>query len=247
MEMELSNIYKEFKEMELIQPVEHLIAGGKLSIKNNKLHCNYQMQVNSPWVVVKIDSSRKCHFFQEMCFQSYGFIHSRCHRCYKVVVKPRTLKQLMELLRIQEKMDVYSKCGVEVRPFVFGLYGGYFYTDSIEEGQERYRQVRKLVDENLSDKVPVILKRGCTEYEMQAGRSDMWISPDEKQLMMEKKIDELYVTDNHDMPQPDFLKAKAILGWIEFAFEHGDETYKHFTDGQLIGFQPITYHNKEAL
>ncbi len=148
----------------------------------------------------------------------------------------------MGLLKIEERLDVYSKCGVEVRKYVSGLYGGYFYIDNAEEGQDRYRQIRKLVDDNLSEKVAVILKRGCTEYEMQYGRSDMWGFPDEKQLMKEKKIDEMYVVENHDLPQSDFLKAKAILGWIEFAFEHGDETYKQFTGGQTLGLLPVTYH-----
>lgn len=239
----MKDFYVTFKRKDLIQPVEHLIMGGKLTLKNGKLLCNYKMTVNSPWVVIKIDSTRKCHFFQEVVFQSYGFIHSRCHRCYKVVVRPKTLNQLIGLMKIQEEMDTFSKCGVEMRPFVFGNYGGYFYTDSIEEGNERYRQVKKLVHERLSDRIPVILKRGCTEFEMQNGPSDKWIPPTQEQLEIEKRIDDLYDTTNHDLPQPDFLKAKTILGWIEFAFDRGDETYKSFTSGQPMGLQPVTYED----
>lgn len=237
-----SNIYDQYREMELIQPVEHLITGGKLFFKDNKLHVNYQMQINLPCIVIKVDPTRKCSFFLDVINQCYGFIHSRCHNCYKVVVRPKTLTQLMGLLKIQERLDVFSKCGVEVRKYVSGLYGSYFYADSIEEGRERYRQVRKLVDDNLSEKVTVILKRGCTEYEMQYGRSDKWDSPNTKQLMKEKRIDELYVVENYDLIQPDCLKAKTILGWIEFAFEYGDETYKQFTGGQTLGLLPVTYH-----
>lgn len=240
----MSGLYQKYKGRDLVQPVEHLIAGGKLSLKNNKICCNYKMTPSSPWVVVKIDSTRKCHFFQEVIFQSYGFIHSRCYRCYKVVVKPKTLNQLMGLLEIEKEMDVFSKCGVETRPFVFGNYGGYFYTDSIEEGMERYRQVRKLVDDKLSDKVPVILKRGCTEFEMAWGPSDKWPIPTMEQLEIEDAIDELYDTTDHDAPQPDFLKAKTILGWIEFAYDRGDETYKSFTDGKAMGPQYVTYHDR---
>src|SRR3989304_994429 len=243
------NLYEQYREVELIQPVEHLIDGGKLFFRNSKLYVNYQLQKSSPWVVVKIDPTRKCHFFLEIINQCYGFVHSRCHNCYKVVVRPKTLSQLMNLLKIEERLNVYSKCGVEVRPFVSGLYGGYFYADSVEEGKERYRQIRKLVNENLSEKVAVILKRGCTEYEMQYGRSDKWLSPNDSQKLKEVKIDEMYVVENHDLPMPDYLKAKTILGWIEFAFEHGDETYKQFTDGQCLGLLPVTYHDngKEVL
>ncbi len=240
------NWYETEKGREIYAPVQHLIESGKLIVEGDKIRCNYRVQHNSPWVVHSIDSSRKCHFFQEMCFQCYGFIHSRCHRCYKVVIRPNTLNQLFELLKIEEEMDEWSKCGVEMRPHVFGRYGGYYYTDSIEEGRAMHKRVRKQVDERLSPKVSVILKRACTEFEQHYGPSDQWEPPSEKQLAFEKRIDEKYITIGHDTPMPEDLQTKAKIGWIEFAYDRGDPTYRTFTGGKKLGLDPVVYHEEEV-
>ena len=79
----------------------------------------------------------------DIAFKAAGkkWVPSKCMGCWKVVVRLKTLKQLFSLLQLQMRMGRPSKCGIEVRESVNGLYGGYFYNHSLEEGLECYSAV----------------------------------------------------------------------------------------------------------
>jgi hypothetical protein len=175
------------------------------------------------------------------------WVPSDCQGCWKVVVRPPTLLALFALEHLQKRLDRPSKCGIEVRESVHGLYGGYFYNLSLEDGRECYAAVRAAVDadELLGPDVPVLLKRGCTEYELEAGPSDEWkVTPDQERA--EAEIKRLFVSDHNFSAQPDHLVTRVHRKWIEFAYAAGDETYKHFTNGEPLFPPYVTYHEPET-
>lgn len=202
---------------------------------------------DTPWIHRKILTKKRCSLDHFIKFNYFGYIPPRCLKCFKVVVAPRTLLELQALRQIQWDMNVPSKCGVEVRNYVSRLYGGYFYTDSITEGQMRYKQVRQAVDQAIGPECPVLLKRGCTEMELGKGRSDEWFLPTDMQ-----ELDE-YIDNRFDigpymyttMTQADTVLLHTEKLWIEWAYAHGDPTYKNFTDDEPIWNPPQTYHDME--
>jgi len=161
-------------------------------------------------------------------------------------VKPRTLKELFLLLQLQKIMDVPSKCGIELRNYTPRHYGGYFYTDSIEEGQVRYKEVREAVNDQISPDVGVLLKRGCTEFEMVKGNAGFWTIT-EADLEIDKLIEDRF-TNNTCLSgkQPDFVEALIKKEWIKFAFSNGDMTYKEFNGGVDMFPQYQHFHDVDV-
>jgi len=205
---------------------------------------------DAPWVYVQSDPCARCDLYHRVFFNVLDHIHSYCRDCWKVVVRPQNLVQLFDLYELEREMGVPCKCGIELRSTVEGLYGGYFYTHSKEDGLARYKEVRTLVDEHLGKDVPVILKRYCTEFELGGvpgvkgqGPSDKIPSCTKEELDMEHYVESHFPKIGYNNKQPKHLVASTMKRWIHHAFEHGDMTYKQFTNGKKLTKDYVTYHN----
>jgi hypothetical protein len=206
---------------------------------------------DAPWVYVQSDPCSRCDLYHRVFYNVLDHIHSFCRSCWKVVVRPQNLIQLFDLYELQKTMGVPCKCGMELRSTVEGLYGGYFYTRSKEEGLERYKEVRELVDEYLGKDVPVILKRYCTEFELGGqsgvkgqGPSNLILEVTDEEKKMEEYIESHFPQIGLNNPQPKHLIASVMKRWIHHAFEHGDMTYKEFTNGEKLTKDYVFYHNE---
>lgn len=198
---------------------------------------------DTPWHHVKSDWRLKCGLWHQIMFDLVGqvlpsgkrFVPSKCQNCFKVVVRPQNLVQLFALKDVQITLDRPCKCGIERRETVHGLYGGYFYNVGLEEGLECYKIVREAISINkyLGEDVPVILKRGCTEYEHAVGDSDEWEITDE-QRMIEGLLDRWLVVDDIEHKQAEKLIHHVHRKWIEWAYAMGDPTYSQFTGGKPL-------------
>lgn len=220
--------------------------------KDGKFKVFERLVHNSPWVHTPASAHQeihnKCGRYQEIFAGKIGCIHSTCLDCYKVVVKPKTVKQLFELCDYQWDINLPSKCGIERRPFVPRLYGGYFYNRGLEMGRECHALVEKGVHSLISKDIEVILKRGCTEFEIKYGPSDKWKMLPEQEFY-EARFDELFVEDAATPDKvPDYIIAHTKRLWLHWAADAKppDYTYKEFTDGKSLARECnyITYHDK---
>ena len=235
--------YKDLAREDVISKLKPWLDKGALFLRDDgKITKTNRLAHNSPWIHTKLARNRNCGLWH-LYHQAFGFIHSTCQECWKVVVRPRTLVELHKLLDLQKLLDLPSKCGIERRDTVHGLYGGYFYNDSIEQGRECYKLVRENVSHNISPDVPVILKRGCTEFEVGGTPSDQWeISEEQKDL--EYLLLDLMDQDVTASPQPEHVKQSVFRSWIHWAYGCGDPTYAFYTDGEPL-FKPyVTYHQE---
>jgi len=219
--------------------------------EDGKIICQIRPGLSStPWHHVKHAWWVHCNMWHQVMFDvvfarlGKKWVPSKCQGCWKVVVRPKTLKQLFAVLDIQKAMDVPCKCGIEVRATTASNYGGYFYCSSLPEGLERYEQVRKAVDNHvvLGPDVDVLLKRGCTEYEHACGPSDGWTVTDE-QLQVEQVVERYVILDDVEVKQPEKLIHHTHRQWIEFAYQRGDQTYLDYTGGQPLFPKYKTYHH----
>lgn len=245
------NLYVNLSKLDLIKKLEKLLAGGGYILREEDgrfVPPRTAMGYDVPWVYVKSIEGNRCDLAHKVYAELLDHIPSFCRECYKVVVRPRTLEELFDLLELQVQMGVPCKCGIERRETVKGLYGGYFYCRGVEEGKKRYKEVRKLVNEHLSPETTVLLKRYCTEFEIgeySKGPSNEYPDATWEDKEMELWVEDLIPRVGHPTEQPDHVRAHVMRKWIHYAYQNGDETYKLFTDGSPLFPGYITYHEEE--
>lgn len=237
-----TNLYEEMMNLNFIRPFIADFRAGHIEIRDGKIQTRSLVSPESPWIHVKADETKDCSFNLGVLFTYYRVIPQGCMKCWKIVIRPKTLNQLLALLDVQTELGMYSKCGLETRPSVEAQYGGYFYFRTKEDGQNAYKDIRKLIDERLSPDVKMILKRGCTEMEHFYGDSEKWELLPEMANPLYPKLTNRQVEDIaqsifervpvSDDNQPEWIKANIIATWIEHAARSGDHTYKKFTGNQ---------------
>jgi hypothetical protein len=155
-----------------------------------------------------------------------------------------TVAGLFSLMKLQHDFPFPCKCGIELRTYTSGAYGGYHYAQGLDEGLWMYEYVRKAIDgaEDLGPETPVILKRGCTEYERTAGPSENWKTSPEAQAL-ERRVEQSIAHTPNIQPMPPHMVAHVHRKWIEHASQIGDESYKRFTGGLPLSRPVTTYHH----
>lgn len=263
------NVYDHLKAYDIIRILEPLLEGGNyyLRVEDGKAKIRYiGLPKDTPWVHVKHTTGFNCGLWNQITFKSVvpnlpsnqKFVPRHCQQCWKVVVKPRTLQQLFNLLEVQKKLDLPSKCGIETRESVPGLYGGYFYNKNHDAGLRCYDKVKiaMLKNEYLAPLINevdefkrttrIILKRACTEFEHLIGDSSKWgITPEQE--FIEDMMDNYIVYENYSLVQPEHLVWNIKRRWIEFAWANGDPTYARYTGGKPLYPTYVTYHQSELL
>ena len=237
--------YADWHKLDVIERLEPLLMGAGYLIKRDTGRIGRQsigFAHKTPWLHIKQANKKRCGLDSHVIFNYYGFIPKRCQECWKIVVAPRTLKELFALKAIEENLNLPAKCGIEVRDHTPRLYGGYFYTCSLEEGRDVYQVVRKAIDEGISPDVSVILKRGCTEMEMEVGPSPFWVVTEknrELEEIIEERVEDYSISFGSP---PDYMEAHIKKYWVNWAYSHGDETYLEYTDGQPLYPETVKYH-----
>ncbi len=247
--------YQMVSDNDIIKRIPDLLASGgyKLRDVDGKIEMTLaSMSFDTPWHHIAHDAYFDCHKWHKIIFDYFSrnlpggksFVPSECQQCWKVVVRPKNLLGLFALMNFQLKLDRPSKCGIEVRPYVNGLYGGYFYNHSLEKAVECFGIVKDGIKDilHLGEETPVILKRACTEYEMKCGPSDKWTVTDE-QIRIEALVDRWFDLSNIVRKQPEHAIANIHRKWIEWAYQNGDMTYLNFTGGEPLYNPVVTYHH----
>lgn len=248
------NLYTELGKLDIISRIRplldrqgYIVRPGDDKIVPRSMVVSHE----TPWVYVQTDPEARCDVFHRVFYNILDHIPTYCRNCWKVVVRPKTLVQLFDLYEIQKEMGVPCKCGIERRDSVHGLYGGYFYTRSKEEGQKRYEEVRSLVDTYIDPDTTVLLKRYCTEFELGGhmgvkGQGDSSEMPDttQEEKAMEDYILAHFPKVGYSSQPSKHLIATVMNRWIHYAYKHGDESYKAFTGGESLFPSYTTYHEK---
>jgi hypothetical protein len=248
------SLYHEIKGRNIIAATKHLLAQDVLEMRHSDgklMSPGFKNTWQTPWVHHRLSYRNNCYIWKDIVFENIvkqvlpresWFVPSCCQNCFKVVCRPESLKQLFSLADLQVKLDFASKAGIEIRPSVFGNYGGYFYNRGLSEGLKCYRVVRDAVRDEIGD-IPVTLKRGCTEMEHGVGPSDRWeVTP--AQMAFEELIEQKLVMDVPVVGQSPHAKDYVRQIWIEKAYEWGDETVLEYLDPDNPLYPPyVTYHH----
>lgn len=176
-------------------------------------------------------------------FKTFNAIPEFCFHCYKIQIEPQTVVELFKLLMIFDAIALPGnntrKCLVEVRPEISGAYKGLIYCQSREEGLEILNIVKTAIHEQISPQIPVVLKRGCSEFPVaypEYGHFDETGKPtmvyNEQWRELEDYVDQnlsgykrpnVFPTHNH----PGFtVRDTVVMGiWLAYAAAIGDMNY----------------------
>lgn len=175
-------------------------------------------------------------------FDQFNVIPEYCFDCYKVLVAPRTVVELFKLMMVFERIKLPNentrKCIVECREDISGAYKGFVYCRSLEEGAETCEKVKELVAEEISDRIPVTLKRGCSEYALRypeyaqavPGTKGMEYRQEWREIedLADDSLDikaQPPLTHAFDNPVYAAYEARIMLAWLKYAATIGDSSY----------------------
>ena len=188
-------------------------------------------------------------------FNQFNAIPEFCFSCYKVVIEPRNVIEHFKLLvmfeRIELPDDNTRKCAIECREDVSGFYKGLIYCQNVVDAEEIIRLVREMLPQEISEGVPVTLKRGCSEYALaypayeQVEPADGAMEYQQEWRVYEEQVDSDYVvnmkptTSSHNQPAYTLRDAKVMLAWVKYAATIGDQSYLKITGETLSPWNNI--------
>jgi hypothetical protein len=240
--------------------------------EDGRIDFKKKMMEDVPWLYVKGGRNQNCILWHKIMFNEiHGMakVPIPCQNCWKVVIMPRNLVEMMATWFMQQQMDRPAKCGTEgERSNTDRLYGGYWYNNSLDDGLACYQAVKaqlehqRIYERELfgvplscsfgneylpagSDPLPnLIFKRGCTEMEQHCGPSDQW-EYDAAQVEKEAITTDAFSADIVGLRQGDNHIASLLKTFIHKAYQWGDPSYVHFTNGNRLFAGPVTYHDKD--
>jgi hypothetical protein len=259
-------LYVEASKRDFVENFLRNNPGYFIRPEDGRIDTEQRVYADPPWIYCKAHPGHECHFDHKILFNilfKTNKIPSNCLNCWKVVVAPRNLRELMAMVLLQRQLYIPSKAGSEFeRPNSPRMYGAYFYSNGYEEGHKCFNMIQEQfakqktytgkicevdIEATLEDDIGerTILKRACTEFEQNVGSSDTWddlVTPE--QIEYEEMTRDCFVTDRTRHTQSEHQVAHIINYWIHKAYQLGDETYKDYTDGRELFVPCKTYHNE---
>ena len=96
------NLFVNLARINLVKKLAPLLKPGggyHARIEDGRFVPNFPaMATDAPWVYVKSSIDLRCDIYHRVFFNVLKMIPSRCRECYKVVVRPRNLIELFDLL-----------------------------------------------------------------------------------------------------------------------------------------------------
>ncbi len=240
-------IFEELVKVDILAPIQSALYERKLVLEaDGTISQRREIDPNSPWVFKGHPEDRNSGLWLGVYFRYFRLIPRTCHSCFKVVLKPETLDDLFKVWKLQAKIDLAAKCGIEQRAFVRSKgYAAFWYCpikDGLEGARSWFKKIKTKVKEN-GIKGDLFLKRGCSEMELAAGPSDKWVHSQEHERL-EYMLDQVFVQPPDRTPQPAHHVIHVQRMWIERAWQIGDETVFKFAD--QYQFQPPTVRYEES-
>jgi hypothetical protein len=204
---------------------------------------------DTPWCHAGHLAGKHCGLDHQLTFNLYNIIHPRCMSCWKSCMGIKNFDELMTWYKVQNnEMGIAAKCGIEMRDYTPKLYGSYHYAHSLDEGREQYEMIHRLAKKYLSEETAagLILKRACTEYEMEKGNSAAWFLSEKEEKMLD--LIDTYV----DSPVANQGQNKTLahphvqLRWLRWAHMNNDFTYLPYNDDTKLFPGYLTYHEGDV-
>lgn len=218
-----------------------IASGALIERPDGMLQTPTPPRARSKWMIVDNGPPLDCGFLTHLCFEiayaktalPYG-----CRSCYKVKLSFTSLRALRAGWNLARKIPCLSKWGLDYgNPYSQDIYAGYFYATGLAEARALYRVVRDEVDSDpkMGEQIKMLIKRGCSQFEAAVGPSDRFtVTPEQEALEIGLRA--------RFRPHPTSPSSYlTMLGWIDFAYQIGDDTYLDFTGGKPLRRASVSY------
>lgn len=201
------------------------------------------------YLVVR-SSTLQCQYLNGFLFEhAYArqVVPHGCRDCFKIKVAPDTLRGLVALRDVLERLPHPSKCGLALLNFQSqGTYAGFLYFDGLAAARASWGEIRTRIDAHphLGSGVPITIKRGCTNYETACGPSDRWDFA-EGMAALEAELKPRFAPPAKLPRNYGIERATMLVHWIKYAYSMGDDTYLDFTGGRPLYPPTRTYPPQE--
>lgn len=193
-------------------------------------------------------------------FNKFNVIPKFCFGCYKVQVEPRTILDLIKLLIVFDKIKLIQnnirKCMIEMRPEISGFYKGLIYCSNLEEANQIANYIEILVKENIGSKMPIIVRRGCSEYSIafpdfkkinSSGSylmkyNENWKSIEEDYDLLNSLKSNRVITPT--LPGLNLQDILIIRNWVDYAMGIGDPSVHLLKQSNI--FSKKIYNNAKT-
>ena len=240
-------LYEELQKGNIYGGLERAVRAGELPAADQDGIIRRKLSIlpGQMWIHTKQCADRDCNLWA-IYFGYLGIIPRGCRSCWKVTVRPRTLKQAIAMEMLQSKMDLPSKTGMEARPRTAaeGGFNSFWYAPlggGLEGGRDLWKMVLAAVRETFGDDIDEpMLKRGCTEMEHKFSPSSKWDEYAEQSQwdLIEDLANEMVLPYEGPTRQPSMIKRHIMTQWIEWGFEHskatGDFSYKNYIEANKL-------------
>jgi len=181
-------------------------------------------------------------------FNEHNVIPNNCFGCYKVIIEPKTVIDLVKLYILFDNIKLENnnirKCMIELRPNVEGRYKCLVYCSDLNEAETISKKLKILIDDSINNNIVADIKRGCSEFGMSFPQYKDYKSNSMKYDESWKEKEELI-----DNKFPNLLKNKinketisgitlndilVIRNWICFAKLIDDNTCKMISEDSFI-------------
>lgn len=244
-------LFEDLCSIDLITPIERAIATGHMPPPNTegKIQLENAWDPERNWVDVCYDPNRRCDLWLDVIFRYYRIVPRGCRSCWKVTVRPKTLKQLMDVSEIQHKRNINAKSGIEKRDYT-GNKGGYaaFWYAPLDGGLKGGRELYDLVKKDLKDTgLEPSLKRGCTEMEMAYNPSSKWdeIAKNNGWDAREDILNDFFIKGKRVEEPILVYKTHSLISWMKYAKAHGDPTIVEFMEEHNL-VRPVEHYHQSG-
>jgi len=247
--------YDQLCSVDIISPIVELWQGRRITASmDGKFSTPEEINLVRAWIISKICPERSCSKWLSIYHRFYQILPPPCKNCWKVVMAPQTVAELIEIQQLQDKLGWPGKTGLEQRDYTSGL-GGYRafwycpFTKGLEGGRVHFKRVRKALEEIFGgekiawyiEEEKLYLKRGCTELERDFGPSDQWDSIDHSAKF--NLLETVWETPPELKKEFSPLIYTNYRRWIEFAIAYGDPSVSQYIGGGPLGVQSVKYQD----
>ena len=183
-------------------------------------------------------------------FNKFNIIPKFCFGCYKVLVEPRSILELIKLFVVFDQIKLVKnnirKCMIEMRPEISGFYKGYIFCSSVEEAYQIADYLEIFIKENIGSGLHAVVKRGCSEYALsfpdykainKSGDQLMNYNEDWKSIEEEDNLLNSLKSNRIIIPTLPGLNLQDILvirNWIDYAKGIGDASVHLLRENKIF-------------
>jgi len=157
--------FRAMSAADIIGPIEPLLRNRTFLLGNDGIIRSRirARMVDNHWINVRHAPDRLCGKWMRIYWDQYRLISSNCMGCWKVSLGITTLDQALAVHKLQVKMNLPSKTGMDKRFYVRTPFSAHWYCpikEGLEGARKLYKDVKRRVHKECDANIKVILKRG---------------------------------------------------------------------------------------